>query len=57
VRKLFVALAIIVICTFVLLTIRFSLGGDEDTWICKNRHWIKHGNPSTQMPQVGCNED
>lgn len=35
---------------------RFLFGGDEDTWICVNNQWVKHGNPSKPMPQTGCGE-
>ncbi len=37
-----------------LLTVRFLLGGNEDTWICQNGAWVKHGNPSQPMPETGC---
>ncbi|MDR3643095.1 MAG: hypothetical protein P4L74_05740 [Candidatus Doudnabacteria bacterium] len=26
----------------------------EDTWLCQNGQWIKHGNPSAPMPETGC---
>ena len=26
----------------------------EDAWLCQNGQWIKHGQPSVQMPQSGC---
>lgn len=45
----FVAL---ILCIFIL---RFVLGGDEDSWICKNGQWVKHGNPSYTKPTVSCN--
>ena len=35
---------------------RFLFGGDEDTWICSNSEWVKHGNPSTSMPLTGCGD-
>lgn len=28
--------------------------GDEDTWLCQNGQWVKHGNPSAPMPTSGC---
>ena len=28
----------------------FVLRGNEDDWICQNGEWIKHGNPSAEMP-------
>ncbi|MDD4287174.1 MAG: hypothetical protein PHO20_01910 [Candidatus Peribacteraceae bacterium] len=26
----------------------------EDSWLCVNGEWIKHGNPSAAMPQIPC---
>lgn len=37
-----------------LLAVRFLFGGDEDTWICVNDQWVRHGNPNNPMPQTGC---
>lgn len=31
-------------------------GGGEDTWICFNNQWVKHGNPNAPMPETGCGE-
>lgn len=39
-----------------LLVARFLLGGNEDTWICTNNEWVKHGNPSSSMPLTGCGD-
>lgn len=39
-----------------LFVARFLLGGDEDTWICSNNQWVKHGNPSAPQPTTGCGE-
>lgn len=36
------------------LFVRFFIGGDEDTWICKDGQWIKHGNPSASKPLEKC---
>lgn len=35
---------------------RFLFSGDEDTWICVDNQWIKHGSPSKPMPLTGCGE-
>lgn len=37
-----------------LLVVRFVLGGSEDTWLCQNGQWVKHGNPSKSAPTSGC---
>ncbi len=26
----------------------------EDSWVCKNGEWTKHGNPSSAMPIESC---
>lgn len=39
-----------------LLSARFFFGGDEDSWICSNEEWVKHGSPSDPMPLAGCGE-
>lgn len=28
----------------------------EDTWICQNGAWVKHGNPTFPMPTRNCND-
>ncbi|MEK7160486.1 MAG: DUF333 domain-containing protein [Patescibacteria group bacterium] len=37
--------------------LRFGLGGDEDTWLCDNSQWVKHGNPSAPTPTSGCGQE
>lgn len=39
-----------------LLSGRLFFGGEEDSWICSNGEWVKHGSPSDPMPQTGCGE-
>ena len=39
----------------IILAIRF-FSGPEDTWLCENNQWVKHGNPSVEMPKTGCGE-
>jgi putative hemolysin len=29
----------------------------EDTWICKNGEWVKHGKPSAPMPNYPCQKE
>jgi hypothetical protein len=45
---------IIAIATLAIFCIR--LFSQEDTWICQNNEWVKHGNPSSSKPQAGCGE-
>lgn len=32
------------------------LRGNEDTWLCQNGEWVKHGNPSSLAPAEGCSK-
>jgi len=47
----------IIILSLILILLVFFvfLKKDEDTWMCKNGKWIKHGNPSALMPTTECN--
>jgi hypothetical protein len=54
-RILIAVACLIIAAVIVLIGLRF-LGGDEDTWICTNNQWTKHGNPASPMPQTGCGE-
>lgn len=47
-------LLIITISLLGLFTARFLIGGNEDTWICSDGRWVKHGNPQNPVPQTGC---
>lgn len=38
----------------IVFTLRFAIGGNEDTWICENGIWIKHGQPDFAPPETGC---
>lgn len=55
--KLFKTIGVFLILAGVVFLIRFGLGGSEDTWICQNGEWIKHGNPKEAMPLVPCAKD
>lgn len=35
------------------LTVRY-LSGPEDTWVCQNNQWVKHGNPAEPQPTKPC---
>lgn len=51
---IFLVLAIIILSLAILFGIRFLSG--EDTWICQNGQWVKHGNPSAAKPSQVCGE-
>jgi len=46
-------IVLIIFAILVLFTLRF-FSGDEDTWLCQNGEWVKHGNPSAAMPTELC---
>jgi hypothetical protein len=56
VKKFLTFLLVIIIGLSGLLVVRFLFGGDEDTWICSDNQWVKHGNPKAPQPQIGCGE-
>jgi len=55
-KKALIALTILIILLGVWFGLRFLIGGPEDTWICENGKWVKHGNPSSPMPAEPCGE-
>lgn len=49
------AILIIVIIIFAaVVLIRFW--GPEDTWICSQGKWVKHGMPAAEKPDKGCGQ-
>lgn len=50
-KKILLIILIILLIGFI---IRFVLGGPEDSWICQDNQWIKHGNPRDPAPTSGC---
>lgn len=30
------------------------LSGPEDSWICQDGRWVRHGNPASNMPSSQC---
>ncbi|HEX9008051.1 MAG TPA: hypothetical protein VF837_02205 [Patescibacteria group bacterium] len=45
---------ILVVLLGIVIGFRFIF--PEDTWICSNNQWVRHGNPSTPKPLTGCGE-
>lgn len=52
-KKVIIIIILIIVVWFV---IRFVFGGSEDTWICVEGEWIKHGVPNASMPDKPCVE-
>lgn len=51
-KVLLIVLAAVVIA----LGVRFIVGGPEDSWLCINGLWVKHGEPSAAQPVSGCGQ-
>ena len=49
-KKIIAAVILLVLTVGFILFLR----GNEDTWICSNGNWVKHGNPSMQKPTKLC---
>jgi len=49
-----VIVSVVCVAFIILLGVRFFSG--EDSWICQNGQWVKHGNPSAPAPSIGCGE-
>jgi hypothetical protein len=46
----------VLIIVGILFLLRFVIGGPEDSWICKDGSWIKHGQPSYPKPITKCSK-
>ncbi|MGC9049171.1 MAG: eight-cysteine-cluster domain-containing protein [Patescibacteria group bacterium] len=55
-KKALIILAILIVLAGICFGLRFLIGGPEDTWICENDQWVKHGNPNVPMPTEPCGE-
>lgn len=53
-KPLLIIITAIILIVAVVVFLRFVVGGDEDTWICSNGEWVKHGNPSNAKPVTAC---
>lgn len=51
---LLIILGVLFIGAILIFAFRFIIGGDEDTWICADNQWVKHGNPSSPPPEKNC---
>lgn len=46
---------IIILIIAVWFMLRFVIGGPEDTWMCVDGEWVKHGAPNAPKPTESCN--
>lgn len=44
---------LVILAALVFVFLMF-LRGDEDTWLCQNGQWVKHGQPSAPQPTTQC---
>lgn len=45
---------VVILGAGIILSVRFLLGGPEDSWICQRGEWVKHGNPQGTKPTAPC---
>lgn len=57
VKIILIVLVLVIIFIGLVFYFRFVLGGNEDTWICSQGQWVKHGNPSEPMPVIPCKQE
>lgn len=53
-KLILLIVVVIVVAVGALLVIRFL--SDEDTWLCQNGQWVKHGQPSKPKPSSVCGD-
>jgi hypothetical protein len=46
----------IVVIFLIAVGLFLFLRGNEDTWICVNGNWVKHGHPSAPIPTKPCTQ-
>jgi uncharacterized membrane protein len=51
-KFVYILVGALLILLLVIAGLRFLSG--EDSWLCKDGQWIKHGNPSAPMPNNKC---
>lgn len=49
-KRVIFLIIIVAIASLLLVFLR----GDEDSWICVNGEWTKHGNPAVEKPLNSC---
>ncbi|MCX6823103.1 MAG: hypothetical protein NTX91_03885 [candidate division SR1 bacterium] len=51
-RSMWIIMIVVLLGLAVLMFLRLRSG--EDTWMCQDGSWIKHGNPASLMPSEPC---
>ncbi len=44
----------LVVILLIIFSVLILFRANEDTWICDNGQWVKHGNPKSPMPTKEC---
>lgn len=47
---------LVIIIIVIIFVLRFGLGGSEDTWLCEDGAWVKHGVPTGPPPETDCDD-
>jgi hypothetical protein len=55
-KAFLIVLTSLAVLGVVAFCLRFLIGGPEDTWICENGEWVKHGKPSAPAPIEPCGD-
>jgi len=56
-KRIIIVIGIALFLLFGILgLLRMVVGGGEDTWICVEGEWVKHGVPSAPKPETPCGE-
>ncbi len=54
-ERKYIIISAIVLVLIVITTVAI-LRSKEDTWLCENGAWVKHGNPKEDMPTTYCGD-
>ena len=54
IKSVKIAVVIFFLLAVFLLLARLFVGGGEDTWMCIDGEWVRHGVPSAPMPETEC---
>ena len=55
-KPIYIIIAVVIVIIAGAAFLRFVVGGSEDSWICLEGEWVKHGAPSAPKPTTGCEE-
>ena len=55
-KRILIIFIVLILLVGAWVGLRFVIGGPEDTWICDNGQWVKHGNPRAPMPREECGQ-